>query len=266
MSCFGRNYKALFPTAAATSPGLFKEWVSAETPGRLPLGPVVLLGQLSGRPLGLVCVCMHLCFRGRPIKGQCRQAGFNIFSSLSKWRFYCPNAGQHSYGQGAGFCQCLKCWLFTSYSRVFNFAGEHYLGGLFKGSVLLKNPRFVWHLVLILLVYISSLPNFGSNISCYFFPGLFLSLIFLYLKCSFHYTPSLPHRKSRLLWTSLVHPAFHCFSRLELMHSASEEGPCYITAPLWFSVYFEECRSSPPPWCGEVDGSKYPQPSLFFFF
>lgn len=83
MSCFGRNYKALVPTAAVTSPGLFKEGVSTETPGRLPLGPVVLLGQLSGRPLGLVCVCMHLCFPGRPIKGSHQRAGFNIFTALS---------------------------------------------------------------------------------------------------------------------------------------------------------------------------------------
>lgn len=47
--------------AAVTSPGLFKEWVTTETPGRLPLGPVVLLGQLSGRPVVLVCVCVHIC-------------------------------------------------------------------------------------------------------------------------------------------------------------------------------------------------------------
>lgn len=72
------------PAVVVTSPGLFKEWVTTETPGRLPLGPVVLLGQLSGRPVGLVCVCAHLCFCGRPIKGLCWRAGFNIFSTVSK--------------------------------------------------------------------------------------------------------------------------------------------------------------------------------------
>lgn len=57
---------------AVTSSGLFKEWVTTETPGRLPLGPVVLLGRLSGRPIVLVCVCVcaHLCLCGQPVKGQ----------------------------------------------------------------------------------------------------------------------------------------------------------------------------------------------------
>lgn len=99
----GRSYKLLVWRAiillqciqpqqfavAVTSPGLFKEWVTTEKPGRLPLGPVVLLGQLSGRPIVLVCVCAHLCFCGRPFKGQRWQTGFNIFSTLSKWSFYC---------------------------------------------------------------------------------------------------------------------------------------------------------------------------------
>ena len=66
--------------AAATSPGLFKEWVTTKTPGRLPLGPVVLLGQLSGRPIVLVCLYAHLCFCGLTFKGQRWQTGFNIFS------------------------------------------------------------------------------------------------------------------------------------------------------------------------------------------
>lgn len=44
-----------------TSPGLFKERVSEETPGRVPLGLVVLLGLLSGRPIVRVCVCAHIC-------------------------------------------------------------------------------------------------------------------------------------------------------------------------------------------------------------
>lgn len=81
---FRSELQSSLPTAAVTSPGLFKEWVSAETPGRLPLGPVVGLGQLSGRPLGPVCVCIHLCFRRSPIKQQYR---FNIFSTLAKLRF-----------------------------------------------------------------------------------------------------------------------------------------------------------------------------------
>lgn len=59
-----------------TSQGLFKEWVTTETPGRLPQGHVVLLGQLSGRPVGLVCVRVHLCFAGRLIKGRRWLAGW----------------------------------------------------------------------------------------------------------------------------------------------------------------------------------------------
>lgn len=65
-----------------TSQGLFKEWVTTETPGRLPQGHVVLLGQLSGRPVGLVCVRVHLCFAGRLIKGRRWLADFNIFSTI----------------------------------------------------------------------------------------------------------------------------------------------------------------------------------------
>lgn len=104
-------------------------------------------------------------------------------------------------GQGAGVCRRVwKCWLFTNYSRVFNFAGEQSLGGLFKGSILFKNPGFVWHLVLILLVYIYHPFQISVQTSLAIFsPVLFLSLIFLYLKRSFHYSPSLPHRKSHLI-------------------------------------------------------------------
>lgn len=132
----------------------------------------------------------------------------------------------------------VYCLLITP---VFNCTGEQWLGGLFKGSILFRQQGFVWHLVLILLVYVSSLPNFSSNISCSFFPlSSFFPLIFLYFKRSFHYICSLPHRKSRRVESSLVLCVFHCFSGLQLMHRALEEGPCYITAPLWFSVHCVE--------------------------
>lgn len=68
---------------AVPSPGLFREWVTTERPGHLPLGSVVLLRQLSGRPIVLVCVYTSV-FLWTPFKGQRWQTGFNIFSTVSK--------------------------------------------------------------------------------------------------------------------------------------------------------------------------------------
>lgn len=47
------------PTKAVICPGLFKEWVNVERPGCLPLGPVVLVGELSVRPV--VLFVWHIC-------------------------------------------------------------------------------------------------------------------------------------------------------------------------------------------------------------
>lgn len=143
---FWQELQSSLPTAAVTSPGLFKEWVSAETPGRLPLGPVVVLGQLSGRPVGPVCVCIHLYFRRRPIRQQCRWAGFNIFSTLSKLRYLCLNVGLRSDMEQP------RCWwvsVFESFIvyQLLQFLVEHQLGGL-----LLKEVSNSSSLVLILLV------------------------------------------------------------------------------------------------------------------
>lgn len=59
-SCAVCIFRTKRPHVVVTSPGLLKEWVTTETPGLLPLGAVVLLGQLFGRPVGLVCVCTHI--------------------------------------------------------------------------------------------------------------------------------------------------------------------------------------------------------------
>ena len=69
-----------------TSPALFKERVSTETLGRLPLGPVVLLGLLSGRltvyVLPCLCimpVCAHVCLCAHPFKAKvCQTTPNNI--------------------------------------------------------------------------------------------------------------------------------------------------------------------------------------------
>lgn len=61
---FNKSYRNIVrragspPSAAVSvgtiSPGIFIERITGEIPGRLPLGHVVLLGQLSGRPEALV--------------------------------------------------------------------------------------------------------------------------------------------------------------------------------------------------------------------
>lgn len=117
----------------------------------------------------------------------------------------------------------------------------------FKGSILFKNPGFVWHLVLILLVYISSLPNFCSNISCYFSPSSFFpSYFFIWnvpstiplLSLTENPVSSRPHL--------CIQP-----STVSLMRQASE-GPCYITAPLWFSVLWGVSLLTSPPAVGKL--------------
>lgn len=106
---FWSELQSCRPAAAATSPGLFKEWVSAETPGRLPLGPVVLLGQPSGRPVGLVCVCVRLCFpwkaNQRTLPTGCLEYFFLVVR-LNEG-FIVRRADCMWTGQGAGLCRSV---------------------------------------------------------------------------------------------------------------------------------------------------------------
>lgn len=143
---------------AVTSPGLFKEWVTTETPGRLPLGPAVLLGQLSGRPVVLVYVCAHLCF-----KGQRWQTSFNIFSALSKWRFYCLVwfTGMFGYIQKVERSnRCflsvfLKFWLCLPINPKLLAYRWELVGWSLNGLLLFKQLGFVWHSVALIFSVIS---------------------------------------------------------------------------------------------------------------
>lgn len=132
----------------------------------------------------------------------------------------------------------VYCLLITP---VFNCTGEQWLGGLCEGTILFRQQGFVWHLVLILLVYASSLPDFFALFSpcplsfpSYFFISNVPSTIsVLSLTGVLTCTLSVP----LFLWSPVDAPGFR---RRSLLHHC----PLVVFSPLW--------GASPlsPPWRG----------------